>query len=107
MPNTSHSLDKTDALESLQAFYASIVAGTPRPESSGRSSATDRSRSSPKERPDSVLLWQATNPAARNFRQDAIGNAYTSTPLTRQRPEHVGRARGAPARRGGPRSSSR
>ena len=27
-------------------------------------------------------MWQATNPAARNFRQDAIGNAYQSTPLT-------------------------
>ena len=27
-------------------------------------------------------MWQATNPDARNFRQDKIGNAYTSTPLT-------------------------
>src|SRR5918999_3182878 len=32
VPNASHSLDKTDALETLQAFYASIVSGTPRPE---------------------------------------------------------------------------
>ena len=32
VPNTSHSLDKTDALETLEAFYAAIVAGTPRPE---------------------------------------------------------------------------
>ena len=31
VPNASHSLDKTDALESLQAFYATIVKGTPRP----------------------------------------------------------------------------
>jgi len=35
-----------------------------------------------KDRPDSVLMWQATNPDARSFRQDKIGNAYTSTPLT-------------------------
>ncbi len=32
VPNTSHSLDKTDALESLQAFYSTIVKGTPRPQ---------------------------------------------------------------------------
>ena len=31
VPNASHSLDKTDALESLQAFYATVVKGTPRP----------------------------------------------------------------------------
>src|SRR6185503_3932979 len=31
VPNTSHSLDKTDALESLQAFYTAIVKNTPRP----------------------------------------------------------------------------
>jgi PhoPQ-activated pathogenicity-related protein len=34
------------------------------------------------ERPDAAVVWQAVNPAARNFRQDAIGNAYVSTPLT-------------------------
>jgi len=35
-----------------------------------------------KQLPRAVLLWQATNPAARNFRLDTIGAAYRSTPLT-------------------------
>ena len=59
-----------------------------------------------KDRPDAVLMWQATNPDARNFRQDAIGNAYSSTPLTPDRPEHLGGARQGRPRRAGRRSSS-
>ena len=31
IPNTDHSLDRSDALESLAAFYASIVNGSARP----------------------------------------------------------------------------
>ena len=34
--------------------------------------------------PDSVKLWQATNPNARDFRLEAIGEAYTSTTLSPQ-----------------------
>ena len=82
VPNASHSLDKTDALESVQAFYASIVAGTPRPAIKWTFERDGSIKVVARQRPDNVLLWQATNPAARNFRQDAIGNAYTSTPLT-------------------------
>ncbi len=47
VPNASHSLDKTDALESVQAFYASSWPARRARSSSGRSSATARSRSSP------------------------------------------------------------
>ena len=97
VPNASHSLDKTDALESVQAFYASIVAGTPRPAIKWTFERDGSIKVVAKERPDNVLLWQATNPAARNFRQDAIGNAYTSTSLTPQRTEHLGRPRAATA----------
>ena len=32
VPNTSHALDKSDALETLHAFYASVVNGTERPQ---------------------------------------------------------------------------
>jgi PhoPQ-activated pathogenicity-related protein len=82
VPNASHSLDKTDALENLQAFYASIVTNTPRPHITWTFEADGSIKVVAKDRPDAVLLWRATNPAARNFRQDAIGNAYQSTPLT-------------------------
>ena len=82
VPNASHSLDKTDALENLQAFYASIVKDAPRPQITWSFERDGSIKVVAKERPDAVLMWQATNPAARNFRQDAIGNAYQSTPLT-------------------------
>jgi PhoPQ-activated pathogenicity-related protein len=82
VPNASHSLDKSDALESVQAFYAAIVKGTPRPDIKWTFERDGSIKVVSKERPERVLLWQAVNPAARNFRQDKIGNAYTSTPLT-------------------------
>lgn len=37
-------------------------------------------------------MWQATNPKARDFRVDTIGNAYKSTPLKGEQPGvYVGR----------------
>jgi PhoPQ-activated pathogenicity-related protein len=82
VPNASHSLDKSDALENVQAFYAMIVKDTPRPQIKWTFERDGSIKVVAKDRPDAVLLWQATNPEARNFRQDVIGNAYTSTPLT-------------------------
>jgi hypothetical protein len=81
-PNASHSLDKTDALENVQAFYAAIVKNVPRPEIKWTFERDGSIKVVAKQRPDSVLVWQAVNPTARNFRQDAIGNAYQSTVLT-------------------------
>ncbi len=82
VPNASHSLDKTDALESVEAFYAAIVKGTPRPRINWSFDADGSIRVVAKDRPSKVVLWQATNPDARNFRQDVLGNAYTSRLLT-------------------------
>ena len=81
VPNAAHSLDKTDALETLHAFYSAIVKGTPRPEITW-SFERDRSiKVVAKERPVDVRLWQAVNRKARNFRHDVIGSAYKSSPL--------------------------
>jgi PhoPQ-activated pathogenicity-related protein len=82
VPNTSHSLDKSDALESLQAFYSTIVKGTARPQFTWTFEDDGSIKVVAKDRPEEVLLWQAVNPTARNFRHDVIGAAYTSTPLT-------------------------
>jgi len=82
VPNASHSLDKSDAQENLIAFYTEIVADKPRPQIKWSFEKDGSIKVVAKDRPDNVLLWQATNPDARSFRQDAIGNAYTSTPLT-------------------------
>jgi PhoPQ-activated pathogenicity-related protein len=82
VPNASHSLDKTDAIESVEAFYASIVRGTPRPQIAWTFEHDGSIKVVSKQRPDEVRRWQAVNPAARNFRQDVIGSTYRSSPLT-------------------------
>jgi PhoPQ-activated pathogenicity-related protein len=80
--NTNHSIDRSDALETMEAFYTSIVKGTPRPQYSWTFEKDGSIKVVSKDRPDAVTLWQATNPDARNFRLDAIGPAYQSTALT-------------------------
>ena len=82
VPNTSHSLDKSDALESLQAFYASVVGNTPRPRITWTNEKDGSIKVVSKDLPRDVQLWQAVNPAARNFRLDVLGPAYKNTPLT-------------------------
>jgi PhoPQ-activated pathogenicity-related protein len=81
VPNASHSLEKTDALESLQAFYATVVTNTPRPQVTWTFEKDGSIKVVAKDRPDDVRMWQATNPDARNFRHDVIGSAYQSTAL--------------------------
>jgi PhoPQ-activated pathogenicity-related protein len=81
VPNAPHSLEKTDALENLQAFYATVVMNTPRPQITWTFETDGSIKVVAKDRPDDVRVWQATNPEARNFRHDVIGSAYQSTPL--------------------------
>ena len=82
VPNAGHSInDKTDAIESLQAFYASFVKGVQRPHVRWSFEKDGSIKVVTKERPGAVVMWQATNPKARNFRFDMLGPAYTSTPL--------------------------
>jgi PhoPQ-activated pathogenicity-related protein len=76
VPNASHSLDKTDALETLHAFYSAIVKGTPRPEIKWSFERDGSIKVVAKQRPLDVRVWQAVNPKARNFRHDMIGSAY-------------------------------
>lgn len=93
VPNTGHSMDKTDGLESVAAFYTSIVKGTPRPEVRWTFEKDGSIKVVTKQMPSEVKLWQATNPKARNFRFDVLGPAYTSTVLTPSGPNTwIGRA---------------
>lgn len=82
VPNADHSLDDTDAIESVHAFYASVVTNTRRPEIRWTFERDGSIKATATERPDSVRLWQAVNPRARNFRLDVLGPAYKSRPLT-------------------------
>jgi PhoPQ-activated pathogenicity-related protein len=82
IPNTSHSLEKSDALETLHAFYAAIVANTMRPDFRWTFERDGSIKVVSKQIPKEVQIWQATNPSERNFRFDKIGAAYHNTPLT-------------------------
>lgn len=80
VPNTGHSLSKTDAEETVAAFFESVVKQTPRPDFNWR---VDQGalviETSPNQPPQSIKLWQATNDKARDFRLPVLGKAYSST----------------------------
>lgn len=82
VPNANHSLDKSDALETVQSFYAAVVNGKPRPEFSWTFEQDGAIKVVSKERPETVTLWQANNPNARDFRLDILGPAYLPAVLT-------------------------
>lgn len=82
IPNTDHGLRGTERAETLAAFYAGILSGRPRPRYTWKLEKDGSIRVETKDAPSQVVLWQATNPKARDFRLEAIGPAYTSTPLT-------------------------
>lgn len=81
VPNVGHDIGKSNAPETLHAFYASIVADRPRPSFDWRVEADGTLRIAAKDTPSAVRLWQATNPAARDFRIDTLGPKYTATNL--------------------------
>ncbi len=84
VPNADHGLGGSDAAESITAFYALIVAGKKRPEFSWTNEADGSIRVTTQDAPQKVLLWQATNPEARDFRLETLGPKYTSTVLSDQ-----------------------
>jgi PhoPQ-activated pathogenicity-related protein len=81
VPNAKHDLAGSDARESLLAFYQSVLTGKPRPRYTSRKEKDGTLVVETVDQPREVLLWQATNPKARDFRVDTIGKAYTSTVL--------------------------
>ena len=82
VPNADHSLKNTDAVQSIAAFYNLVAQGKPRPEYSWSFEKEGSIRVVSKTKPTKVLLWQANNPAARDFRLDTIGPAFKSSELT-------------------------
>ncbi len=82
VPNAKHDLKGSDALQSLQAFYESVLDGRPRPRYSWNKRPNGTLEVAAHDPPREVNLWQATNPSARDFRLDVIGKAWTSTRLS-------------------------
>ncbi|RPJ61035.1 MAG: PhoPQ-activated pathogenicity [Acidobacteria bacterium] len=81
VPNADHSLKNSDAVQSLLAFYQAVLTGAQMPEFSWKVEKDGTIRVKTKTTPTSVLLWQATNPKARDFRLDTIGPVWKSSVL--------------------------
>lgn len=79
VPNAKHNLAGTDASDTLLSFYQMILDGTPRPRFGWKKEKDGSITVRVTDRPAKVTLWQATNPEARDFRVDTIGNAYYPT----------------------------
>ena len=70
----------------MLAFYQAILNNKPRPQFSWKKEKDGTLIVTVKDKPREVNVWQATNPKARDFRVDTIGNAYTSTTLKEEKP---------------------
>ena len=79
--NGDHSLKETDAMQSITAFYHLILTGKPLPKYSWTFEQDGSIKVKYQTPPSKVVMWQATNAKARDFRVDMIGRTYTSTEL--------------------------
>ncbi len=87
VPNADHSLRGSDAPQTIMECYESMLDGRPLPKFTWALEGDSGLRVTTKDRPGSVLLWQATNPQARDFRLEAVGKkAWTSSPLRETEP---------------------
>ncbi len=87
VPNSDHGVTKnTDAGESIASYYESIVKGWKRPEFSWALAKDGTIMVNAKDKPAAVKYWHATNPAARDFRLEKIGPAYTATDVAASAP---------------------
>jgi PhoPQ-activated pathogenicity-related protein len=82
VPNGDHGLDGTNALDTLVAFHFAIVNDIERPQFSWTFPDTSTIRIECAAKPKRVLLWQAKNEQARDFRVETIGRAYRSSELS-------------------------
>lgn len=81
VPNADHSLRRTDAFETLTAFYDSVLNARQRPDYTWKAGKDGTLKVRSKTRPQVVKLWQATNPEARDFRLEKIGPVWRETVL--------------------------
>jgi len=81
VPNAPHSMWGTDALDTVGAFHWLVVNDQRLPRFSWTRGTDGSLHVMPVDRPQDVLLWQATNPEARDFRLHILGPAFNSTPV--------------------------
>jgi PhoPQ-activated pathogenicity-related protein len=82
VPNADHSLKGSDAPKSLFVCYQALLDGGALPKFDWKLEGENGLRVTTKDHPTQVLLWQAANPNARDFRIETVGpKAWTSAPL--------------------------
>jgi len=84
VPNADHSLSGTDAFDVVAAYFQSLDNAAPRPRFSWKFEGSETLRVQTLDKPDKVLLWQANNPMARDFRVEKIGKVWQSSELVEQ-----------------------
>ena len=85
LPNSRHSTAGTDIIKSISAFYDAVLNGRRMPDYSWRVRKDGAIVVRTDEPPLEVNLWRGTNPVARDFRVDSVGeSAFTATRLERQ-----------------------
>jgi PhoPQ-activated pathogenicity-related protein len=82
VPNTNHSLDRNlDAVQSALAFAAAVAQHRDIPGMEWHAPEPGVLRVTMDTPAFEATLWRAHNPVARDFRQEAVGNIWESTPL--------------------------
>jgi PhoPQ-activated pathogenicity-related protein len=82
VPNADHSLKGSDAAQSIFVYYQAILDGGSLPKFTWKLEGNDGIRVGTRDHPIQVLLWRASNPAARDFRLETAGRApWSSSPL--------------------------
>jgi PhoPQ-activated pathogenicity-related protein len=81
VPNAKHNLAGSDAQDSYEVFYQSVLDGRSRPRYSWKKLSDGTLEVRTEDGPKEVNVWSAVNPSARDFRLDVIGKAWKSTPL--------------------------
>lgn len=78
VPNADHGLRGSDGIETLSAFYESIIRNIKRPTYSWTFEDDGSIKVSTPDKPASVKIWKAHNPEARDFRLEEVGPIFTS-----------------------------
>jgi PhoPQ-activated pathogenicity-related protein len=81
VPNTDHSLRNSDALDTLHAWHHAVLNHTTLPQLTWQHGVDGTLNVTSSVKPREVLLWQATNRVARDFRLESIGPVWSSSPL--------------------------
>ena len=81
LPNSKHSTQGADIGDSMTAWFDAVIRNRSVPDYSWTVRDDGALVVKPSGKPSAVLLWQGSNPKARDFRVDSIGKAFTSTPL--------------------------